>query len=392
MHRAVQKLFPPEYTCGVDWPVLQDLLLADTFCDYHEFLEYRQYDSDLPLGPALLLDDSKAVRAWKAGEQKGHFFSKDPIPQLIPLGLTEDDHFDRCTQNAKAGVFPFQDLRNAELDVAFAAWQTVRYRDNLANWRSANVSVVRQLADRLRPLNARLQKSSQCAVSGNMHVALLAYLLVLMRWPDYSLAQRFLTGFRVVEMPDVTGVFRAFDDVLSASISKKTLIDGADQYRRGLMGRIPTAEQSESLILACHKDEQAGFAGPLLSEQAMNRIFPGGWAPVERFDLVQVTAAGEEKHRPIDNARRAGHNEAADAVEKLDLCAAHQPALHVQALSQALEEAEVPLLEISNLIVETGGEDLPDAYRYIPVSPLDADVNIVAVWDYRVQEWRYQQV
>ena len=195
-----------------------------------------------------------------------------------------------------------------------------------------------------------------------------------------------------MEAPDVTGVFRPLKVKSEAEVSKKSLIEAAVQYRASLAHRIPTVEESEAMLQACAKDELAGFAGPLVTEEAMRRRFPAGWAPVERFNLQQFSAAGTVKNRPIDNAKRSGHNDTADAVEKLDLCSAVQPVLHVQALFAALQKRQVSNEELAGLQVESGGEDLPDAYRYVPVSAEDAGVNIIAVYDHRVQQWRYQEV
>ena len=58
VQRAVAKIFPEEYTAGIQWPILQDLLLDESLCNYQEYLEATGYDADLPLGPALLLDES----------------------------------------------------------------------------------------------------------------------------------------------------------------------------------------------------------------------------------------------------------------------------------------------------------------------------------------------
>jgi len=42
------------------------------------------------------------------------------------------------------------------------------------------------------------------------------------------------------------------------------------------------------------------------------------------------------------------------------------------------------------LQVETGNEDLPDAYRYVPNDPVDEDVNVFGAFDEHSGEWLYQ--
>ena len=224
-----------------------------------------------------------------------------------------------------------------ELDIQFAAQFTAQSIHDLGNARTKRFKVIRQLSERLQPVTKHPQQRNCCVVSRNFHVALVAVLVILMQWPDVHLPLRFLTGFRVVDSAEYTGVFRSLRHATCQGMEKKTLLDGAGQYRWQLSSRLPTVEASKHLLQACHKDHQAGFAGPLMSADAMSRIYPNGWAPVERFDLPQVKADGTVKHRPIDNARRSGHNATAVAVEQLDLCSAIQPVVHVQALAAALQ-------------------------------------------------------
>ena len=121
--------------------------------------------TDLPQGPALLLLESSALRSFRGDQQKGHFFSNSPLPQIIPLGLSKDQHSQAAVENAESGYFPFNDAGQPESDVAFAAEVTVQNRSELAKFRIERFAVLRQLADRLQPLNVHLQKHSKCVVS-----------------------------------------------------------------------------------------------------------------------------------------------------------------------------------------------------------------------------------
>ena len=62
----------------------------------------------------------------------------------------------------------------------------------------------------------------------------------------------------------------------------------------------------------------------------------------------------------------------------LDLCTAIQPGIHVRLLWQALQ-LQCPGLQ--GLGFETGGEDLPNAYRHVPMMPEQSWMCVVAFWD-----------
>ncbi len=83
--------------------------------------------------------------------------------------------------------------------------------------------------------------------------------------------------------------------------------------------------------------------------------------------FVAVQACG--KKRRIDNAKKSKDNQATQYTEKFRLANAYAPALSAKMLFQAgrrlgLSEAQVWRL----LDLESGGEDLPDAFRSIQVS------------------------
>jgi hypothetical protein len=107
-----------------------------------------------------------------------------------------------------------------------------------------------------------------------------------------------------------------------------------------------------------------------------------------RFEVIQPNG----KHRPIDDGKRYGHNDAAAYTETLDCCTATQPVAHLRAVVRQAAQLGIPQSELATTGVETGGEDLPDAYRWVPNAEEDHSVNVVGMWDSRVQMWVYQVV
>ena len=61
-----------------------------------------------------------------------------------------------------------------------------------------------------------------------------------------------------------------------------------------------------------------------------------------------------------------------------------------RCLARALrQEAAAGDFADEGLTLETGGEDLPDAYRSVPVNPAQLRYNVIAAREPRSGEWRY---
>ena len=103
-----------------------------------------------------------------------------------------------------------------------------------------------------------------------------------------------------------------------------------------------------------------------MSRSAVDALFGRGqWRPLERFQIVQA----DNKRRMIDNARRTQHNSHESMSEtiftvSIDFVAAVAASIARRVGSdQAACGAEIPWLRL-----RIGTDDLPDAYRGLPVS------------------------
>ncbi len=65
---------------------------------------------------------------------------------------------------------------------------------------------------------------------------------------------------------------------------------------------------------------------------------------------------------------------------KLDLRSAIQPGLNARLLWEAKAQLQGPESVLQDRL-ETGGEDLPNAYRHVPMRPADSWMAVVAYWD-----------
>ena len=112
----------------------------------------------------------------------------------------------------------------------------------------------------------------------------------------------------------------------------------------------------------------------------------GQWLPMPRFEHVQRNG----KQRPIDDAKRWGHNDATGYDETLDCCAAVQPAIQVAARVQQIRRSQMEQIAEQGICMDIGGEDTPDADRWIPSAPEEAAFNVVGVYDEDAGQHMYQ--
>ena len=245
------------------------------------------------------------------------------------------------------------------------------------------------LAQRLRPLSQHLRKQQRGAVAkvaAKMHVAFLAVAVVLLNWPDISLPRRYITGFRSLGMLVTTNVLRQVPRI--DPVPLKDLLASAPAAFAALDSCVPTDEAARFLLAECHKDFSRGLAGSLMTkEQADSRWRPGQWLPMPRFETIQASG----KHRPIDDGNRFGHNSASGFTETIECCSAFQPAVHARALAQqaVLQGSEASLFQ---QILETGGEYMPEAYRWVPADPQEGALNVIATWSADDNCWLFQEM
>ncbi len=83
--------------------------------------------------------------------------------------------------------------------------------------------------------------------------------------------------------------------------------------------------------------------------------------------FVHTQACG--KKRRIDNAKKSRDNEATQYTEKFRLANAYAPGLSARLLFQAGKKVGLTEAQVWELLdLESGGEDLPDAFRSIPLA------------------------
>ena len=102
-----------------------------------------------------------------------------------------------------------------------------------------------------------------------------------------------------------------------------------------------------------------------VAKHVMDAVFGAGtWTALPC--LCHIQACG--KKRRIDNAKAQLANAATRYVERFRLASAFAPAIAARALQQAASELTLSSADEEKLLhLESGGEDMPDAFRSIPI-------------------------
>ena len=344
------------------------------FTTFPEYFQRNGQELDGFLGPTTMTTCSRGQRRLAEGDQRGSFFAADAVAQVVPLGLSADGHFSAVSAYAQQGKFPMNEGLAVESDLRCAADWTVANMANLAAARTACYRAVNALSERLQPLSAHLRKFQRGAVAqvaGNMHT-FLAVAVILTQWPDTALPSRYVTGFKSLGMLVHTGILRPVPRMEPVPLTE-ILATAPEVFRKPHACR-PADESAHFLIAECHKDLRKGFAGPLMNGQEADRKWgTGKWLPMPRFETVQANC----KQRPIDDGKRFGHNSASGFTETIECCSAFQPVVHARALVEQAAQQGQPS-NLAQHTLETGVEDMPEAYRWVPADPKEGALNVIA--------------
>ena len=178
-----------------------------------------------------------------------------------------------------------------------------------------------------------------------------------------------------------TGIYPAA--VEEQRISREELLRD-HEHKFECWSREPADPHAAFLVDCCRKDAAKGFGEPLTTAEDLDTRFGrGGWCSNPRFSVAQSSG----KVRPIDDGKRSGVNDATSFVESLVLCSPLQPCVCARLIA---EEAAAIGSDAEVMRLEVGGEDLPDAFRHIPVAPADYCCNIVAVQEPSNGTWLFQ--
>ncbi len=385
---AVRALLPRR-VADLRVPFIEDIVNSPPFTLFEEWLESDYGEAELEQPPMWCGRGGRSMLRLTEGRQDGAFGSKMAAPPVVEFGLQKERHLARACEYVQTFGFPLDSMELIDSDLRFAAEWTVAHRGDLRAHRKSVVRAVKHLAERLAPLTSQLraaQPPTVRAVAGTMDLGLLAVLCVLLRWPDVELIRCFMDGFRVVGDIEGSGVyprnpateFAIPDDIMA----------GSAEYVDELMVSLRRPKNNEFLVEECMKDQDRLFGDRLRTRGQMDsRWGRGNWRPIPRFLVVQ----GNGKKRACDDGARSNHNRSTVVHDKLVLCSAAQPGIAVKAVVAASRRLGANLAEEGHAM-ESGTDDLPDAYRHVPVHPDFLNVHVVAVVDEESADPLFQEM
>ena len=349
--------------------LLSDLQAFSAWCR----LRHLPWDQ---LGPVHVHGKAKAALYAGLGTQRFVGNSSRGLDHLLPPGLGKEEHM----KQSAALPSPFQPGAWPDLDVQFVVEAIIVWRRCLVPFTAKLRHVLRTVARAVRPLENHLDGfrcPSSKQVAQSKQPGFLAVMTILMRWPDLGQAQLMVLGYPIVgELPQ-SSIFRAVPQS-DTPVMADWLGPAAQQEVDDIVSRGPPRYHREIHQVTCEEIEK-GFCGPFLTKLQVDDLFgPGCWRPFERFMIIQA----DGKQRCIDNARKSGHNEHTAMFETISTTSVDFIAcVTAMVLAAAVDDR-------SWLQVRLGTDDLPDAYRGLPVHPDHQRFSIISLFVPQ-QGWRF---
>ena len=334
------------------------------------------------LGPQPLGRQERARIYSGLSGQRHPTDSTRGLDHLLPPGLGKTGHM----AASAALPSPFRATDWPEHDVTFVLEAVCVWRQFLPVFSATLRRILKSVATAVQPLEDALDAwrvESAHRVASSKRPGFVAVLTLLLRWPDRLQAQCLVRGYPIVGQIAQTGVFRP---VPSREVdSLEQWLDNADAVVDALVHSRPP-RHAEDILEQTLAEQAKGFCSQLMSRTAVDSLFGrGNWRPLERFQVVQA----DNKRRMIDNARRTQHNSHTSMSETIFTVSIDFVASVAASLGRRLcDHAEDLYQALPWLRLWIGTDDLPDAYRGLPVLPAHQRFSVVAIFVPNVG-WRF---
>eukprot|EP00435_Cladocopium_sp_Y103_P008552 s4807_g2.t1 len=335
------------------------------------------------LGPQPLSRlDRARIYSGLTGQRHAADSSKG-LDHLLPPGLGKEGHM----AASAALPSPFDASDWPELDVLYVVEAIVVWQQFLPAYSERLRAVLRSVARAVRPLEEALipwRVESAHRVASSKRPGFIAAMTLLLRWPDLLQGQCLVTGYPIVGEIDSFGLFRP---VVAKEIQPlEHWLQDADQVVDRLVHSKPPLH-ADDIVTQTMAEQDKGFCSRFYSRSAMDAMFGlSGWRPLERFQIVQA----DNKKRMIDNARRTQHNAHTSLPETIFTVNIDFVAAVAASLCRRLQASPAAQLDVEHpwFRMRLGTDDLPDAYRGLPVCPAHQRFSVVAIY-LPSQGWRF---
>ena len=158
-------------------------------------------------GPEWSQQRAKAVSQASLGAQRAASTSKKGLAELVPRGLAPQRHMEHALQLQS----PFDTMLVLDDDAWFAVRTLRTMGRHIRMWRQKQKRALHAVARALIGLDAALRQSMPEGVkrvAATKSPAMMAFLTIILRWPDRMQPLMYVTGFAVVGHIGRSGVFR----------------------------------------------------------------------------------------------------------------------------------------------------------------------------------------
>eukprot|EP00438_Fugacium_kawagutii_P021872 Skav233041 [mRNA] locus=scaffold909:1185193:1185945:- [translate_table: standard] len=207
--------------------------------------------------------------------------------------------------------------------------------------------------------------------------------MILTSWSDTGLPFGLVRGLPAVGYAPPYGIF---PQQPAEKLGMSDVLSGWQEHNMAILSRLKPGKDDRFLLEQSLDDASKGFCTQPLSASELQRFLKG--AP---FRLIprHVITQSSGKQRVIDDGHLGGQSDRSSDANKLTLCSALRPAQHVALVMRRWSPAQLALFQEGDSW-ETGQEDLPSAYRFCPVDPVESRGCIVVWWHDTWQQPAYQ--
>jgi hypothetical protein len=362
IHGWIRKLYPPEWLHGVCLPVLEDI------CNSPEFSSWRRHVREHDMEHRCL-DHFSAATGWISlalRRQRGATGHKHALAPTVGFGQGWAEHYRMACSCVDLQEDPWSIEATADPDYEYAAEQIVLSVADLEHKRKTMRGMLKELSNRTQELSTALRKHQRPSVhmvAGKVQLGFMTLTTLLALWRDTRQCLRFCSGFQSINKLEYTDLWTRTDSPAATPVA-----DLVATYESNLkrLQNAPMDEEASFLWESCMKEVSKQKCKPPVRPRDMCRLHNGVASAIPCFCHTQASG----KQRRIDDGKKSGNNLGTQYSEKFCLPNAFTPAMAVQAFWRAaIRVGASP--RVFDLIVrlESATEDMPDAFRTIPVLP-----------------------
>lgn len=336
--------------------------------EFRVWCQVRGMDTHV-LGPAPIFGrDRSAIYAGLTGQRYPSSSSRG-LDHLLPPGLGMDQHI----HDALELPSPFAAKAWPEVDIQFVVDYVLIWQQWIIPRAAEQRKILASVATAVQPLEAWLdtqRSASSQQVASSKKPGFCAIMAILLHWPDLCLGEEIVQGFPIVGTLAQSGVFRHVSS--SAPPDWESWLGEAAEHAISKILHSGAPRYHEDILEVTQDEQRKAFCSPFYTKLELDdRFGVGQWRPMERFMILQA----DGKKRVIDNARKSLHNTHTELFETIHTVSVDFVAAVASMIShRSADEDEFP----EWIQLRLGTDDLPDAYRGVPVNDAHQRFSVVA--------------